>query len=174
MYNKELANHERLFKDSADELRVETSLTVYEVYVETRRDKEGNLFLNKDGSERLFAIPDSDFTRLEADVVVKKIRDDYYKLVYQVNGDYVEKVERDGKRIYYVVDPEKVVTLAAGTQVVLGRNDGYKIPQEIGYVLIDDTDLDNQRVLAVRKFKTDDHKAEAEDIVNNSKYVHRD
>lgn len=173
MFNKELANHERLFKDSADELRVETSLTVYEVYVETRRDKEGKVFLNRDGSERLFAIPDDDFVKLENDVVVKKIRDDYYKEVYQVNGDYVEKVERDGKRVYYVVDADKIVTLAAGTLVVPGRNGGYKIPQEIGYVLMDDTDLDNPKLLAVRKFKTDDHKKEAEDLVNNSKYVHK-
>ena len=169
MYNKELANHERLFKDTADELRVETSLTIYEVFVETRRDKDGNVFLNRDGSERLFAIPDSDFTRLEKDVVVKKIRDDYFKILYEVNGDKVEKVEKDNKRIYYVVPEEKVTVLPAGTQVVMGRNDGIKVPQQIGYVLIDDTDLDNQRVLAVRLFKTDDHKAEAEQLVRGKR-----
>ena len=173
MYKKELAHRERYFRDSGDELQVETSLTVFEVYVETSKDREGKLFLNRDGSERLFAIRDADFVRLEEDKVVRKIRDDFYRVVYQVEEDYVERFEKDGRRVYYVVNPEEIVTLPAGTQIIPTNHGGIKVPQEIGYALVDDTEPDAQRVLAVRKFSTEDHVAEAEEVLNSSSYVHR-
>ena len=100
------------------------------------------------------------------DKLVKEIREGFYKDVYQVNGDYVEKVERDEKRIYYVVPKEKVKTLAKDTRVI-ARNGTYREVKEIGYVLVDDFEIEKPKILTVRKFQTEDHQKEAEDIIKS-------
>ena len=129
------------------------------------RDKEGKLITNKDGSPRYRYVNDRDVSALAEDKLVKEIREGLYKDVYQVNGDYVEKVEREeGKRVYFVVAPERVKTLAKGTQVIV-RNGTYRTLGEIGYVLVDDYEIENPKVIAVRKFKTEDHEKEAKDII---------
>ncbi len=167
MFKNQLANKET-FSENYGQYELESSRSVYEVYIELSHDKEGNVQKNRDGSDRYYAIDDSNLTKVAQDVAVKKIRENFYKAVYQVNGDYVEKVERDGKRIYFVVDAEKVETLPAGTTAVV-KNDTYRVPTEIGYVLVDDTDIENPKILRVRKFQTEDHKAEAEKIVKGNR-----
>lgn len=167
MFKNKLANYETYSK-TFDGYDLESSFTCYEVFIEVSKDKEGNVLKNKDGSDRYHALDDASISALQADVQVKVIRENFYKDVYQVNGDYVEKVERDGKRIYYVVEPERIQVLKAGTQVI-ARNGTYKIPNEVGYVLVDDRDIEHPKIVAVRKFKTDDHKAEAEQIVRGNK-----
>ena len=164
MFKNQLAHHETYSK-TTDSYDLDTSYSVYEVFVELGRDKEGNTLTNRDGSERYFAIPDEDVEVLKEDIEVKVIREGFYKPIFEVNGDKVEKVERDGRRIYYTVEAEKVTTLKAGTKIVRARNDCIKVPTEIGYVLVDDYDIDNPRIIMTRKFKTDDHKKEAEEIV---------
>lgn len=163
MFKNKLANYESYSKaDNGFDL--EQSYSCYEVFIELSRDKEGNVMKNKDGSDRYHAIDDSSITVLDKEILVKEIRENFYKDVFEVNGDRVEKVERDGKRIYYVVEESKLKTLPAGTKVVM-KNGTYRVPTEIGYVLMDDTDIDNQRIVTVRKFKSEDHKTEAEAIV---------
>lgn len=164
MFKNKLANYETYFKRPGGEFDVETSMSVYEVFVELSRDKDGNIQKNRDGSDRYFAIDDSSISILEDDVLVKVIREGFYKDVYFVNNEYVEKVERDGKRAYYPVPENKLFTLTAGSKVVM-RNGTYKTVNEIGYVLMDERDIEHPKMVAVRKFKTDDHKAEAEKIV---------
>ena len=43
----------------------------------------------------------------------------------------------------------------------------YKLRElkEVGYVLVDDYDVENPKIIAVRKFKTDDHEKEAKDLI---------
>jgi len=163
MFNKKLANYETYSK-TFDGYDLASSFSCYEVFIELSRDKEGNVIKNKDGSDRYHAIDDNNLSTLKEDKVVKEIREGFYKDVYEVNGDKVEKVERDGKRVYYVVPEDKIKTLEAGTQVI-EKNGTYRIPNEVGYILVDDRDIENPKIVAVRKFKTDDHKAEAEKIV---------
>ena len=109
-------------------------------------------------------IDEKDVITLKEDKLVKEIREGFYKDVYQVNGDYVEKVERDEKRVYYVVPKEKVKTLAKDTRVI-ARNGTYREVKEIGYVLVDDFEIEKPKIITVRKFQTEDHKKEAEDII---------
>lgn len=163
MFKNKLSNYETYTK-TFDGYDLATSFSCYEVYIEVSRDKEGNVIKNKDGSDRYHAIDDDLISTLKENKVVKEIREGFYKDVYQVNGDYVEKVERDEKRVYYVVPNEKIKTLEAGTRII-EKNGTYRIPGEIGYVLVDDRIIESPKIVAVRKFKTDDHKAEAEKIV---------
>ena len=165
MFGKELAHEETYYKEYG-EYRVSSSYTVYEAFIEVQRDKEGNVVTNKDGSERYRYIDATDVKELAEDKKVKQIREGLYKDVYEVNGDVVELVDRDGKRIYYVVEENRITTLNKGTSVIL-RNGLYRVVKEVGYVLVDDTEIEKPRIIAVRKFKTDDHKKEAEEIIKN-------
>lgn len=172
MFGKELAHDETYYKEYG-EYKVSSSYTVYEAYVELQRDKEGNVVTNKDGSERYRYIDAADIKEIEEDKKVKQIREGLYKDVFEVNGDVVELVERDNKRIYYVVEESKIVTLKKGSAVIM-RNGLYRLISDVGYVLVDDVDIDNPRIVSVRKFKTDDHKKEAEEIVKNKTRKFRD
>lgn len=166
MYGKELAHDETYYKEYG-EYKITSSYTIYEAYIEEMRDKEGKPVTNKDGSPRYRYIDSRDLTTIEEDKVVKEIREGFYKDVYQVNGDYVEKVEKEeGKRIYYVVDASRIKTLAKDTKVI-ARNGTYRVIKEVGYVLVDDYDIDNPKIIAVRKFKTEDHEQEAKEIIKN-------
>ena len=166
MFGKELAHDETYYKEYG-EYKVTNSYTVYEAFIEEMRDKDGKVVTNKDGSPRYRYVNDRDVSALAEDKLVKEIRDGLYKDVYQVNGDYVEKVEREeGKRVYFVVAPERVKTLAKGTQVI-ARNGTYRTLGEVGYVLVDDYEIENPKIIAVRKFKTEDHEQEAKDIIKN-------
>lgn len=165
MFGKELAHEETYYKEYG-EYRVSSSYTVYEAFIEVQRDKDGNVVTNKDGSERYRYIDATDVKELQEDKKVKQIREGLYKDVYEVNGDIVELMDRDGKRIYYVVDANRITTLEKGTSVIF-RNGLYRVVKEVGYVLVDDTEIEKPRIIAVRKFKTDDHKAEAEEIIKN-------
>lgn len=171
-FKRELANNERFYKEADDLLQLDTSVTAYEVYVELGRDKDGNTLKNKDGSDRYFPIDEDKITSLEEDIELKKIRDGVYKTVYTLEEDKLERVERDGKRMYYVVDPNKLETLKKGTKVIISKSGLYRLVDLMGMVLVDDTDLDNERVISVRLFKTDDHKKEAEDTLKNLNYRH--
>ena len=166
LFGKELAHDESYIKEYGD-YKIVGSYTVYEAHIEKMHDKEGKLMTNKDGSPRYRYIDDRDLSTLKEDKLVKEIRPNFYKDVYQVNGDYVEKVEKeDGKRIYFVVDPSKVKTLVKDTRAII-KNGTYRVLQEVGYVLVDDYDIENPKVIAVRKFKTEDHESEAKEIVRN-------
>lgn len=166
LFGKELAHDESYIKEYGD-YKIVGSYTVYEAIIEQMRDKEGKLMTNKDGSPRYRYIDDRDLSTLKEDKLVKEIRPNFYKDVYQVNGDYVEKVEKEeGKRIYFVVDPSKVKTLKKDTRAII-KNGTYRVLEEVGYVLVDDYDIENPKVIAVRKFKTEDHAAEAKEIVRN-------
>ena len=169
MYKNRLANYETYFKVSGGNYEVDASRSVYEVFIELSRDKDGNVRKNKDGSEQYHAIDDSLIVALAEDKLVKTIRDGFYKDVYQVNGEYVEKVERDGKRAYYPIEESKLTTLKAGTNVI-AKNGTYRVPSEVGYVLMDERDIEHPKIMTVRKFKTDDHKAEAEKIVRGKNH----
>lgn len=166
MFKNRLAQRETYTKDIMGNYDIENSFSVYEVFIEVARDKQGEVLKNKDGSDRYYPLDDLHIAKLDKDVKVKKVRDDTYKTVYEVNNDIVEKVERDGKRTYFVVNPDKVETLEAGTQVVI-RGDYYHLPKEMGMVIVDEKDIEHPRVAGVRKFKTDDHKKEAEELVKN-------
>ena len=164
MFGKELAHDESYIKEYGD-YKVTHSYTVYETFIEEMHDKDGKLVTNKDGSPRYRYIDPRDVTTIREDLLVKEIREGFYKDVYQVNGDYVEKVEKEeGRRIYYVVEAERIKTLAKDTKVVL-KNGLYRALGEVGYVLVDDYDVENPKIIAVRKFKTDDHEKEAKDII---------
>ena len=166
LFGKELAHDESYIKEYGD-YKIVGSYTVYEAIIEQMRDKEGKPMTNKDGSPRYRYIDDRDLSTLKEDKLVKEIRPNFYKDVYQVNGDYVEKVEKeDGKRIYFVVDPAKVKTLAKDTRAII-KNGTYRVLEEVGYVLVDDYDIENPKVIAVRKFKTEDHATEAKEIVRH-------
>ena len=163
MFGKELAHDEAYVKEYG-EYKVTTSYTVYEAYIE-KMYRDGQLITNKDGSPRYRYIDDRDVKTLEEDKLVKEIREGFYKDVYQVNGDYVEKVEKeDGKRIYFVVEPGKIKTLNKGTTVI-AKNDTYRLLNEVGYVLVDDYEIEKPKVIAVRTFKTEDHVQEAKEII---------
>ncbi len=165
MFGKELAHDETYYKEYG-EYKITNSYTVYEAYIEEMHDKEGKLVTNKDGSPRYRYIDDRDISTVNEDKLVKEIRPGLYKDVYQVNGDYVEKVEKEGKRIYFVVEQARVKTLAKDSKVV-ARNGTYRLLSEVGYVLVDDYEIENPKVIAVRKFKTEDHEQEAKDIIKN-------
>ena len=164
MFGKELAHDESYIKEYG-EYKITNSYTVYEAYIEEMHDKDGKLVTNKDGSPRYRYIDDRDVVTIKEDKQVKEIRNGLYKDVYQVNGDYVEKVEKeDGKRIYFVVEPEKVKTLNKDTKV-FSRNGTYRVLSNIGYVLVDDYEIEKPKVVAVRQFKSEDHEAEAKEII---------
>ena len=165
MFKNKLANYETYSKTLGGNYDLDSSYTCYEVYIEVSHDKDGNVIKNRDGSDRYHALDDNLITKLEADKKVKVIREGFYKDVYEVNGDIVEKVQRnDGSHVYYVVDAEKVIELKAGTMVI-AKNGTYRVPGEIGYVLVDDREIEKPRIVRVGKFKTEDHKAEAEQLV---------
>lgn len=164
MFGKELAHDESYIKEYG-EYKITHSYTVYETYIEEMHEKDGKLVTNKDGSPRYRYIDPRDISTIKEDLLVKEIREGFYKDVYQVNGDYVEKVEKEeGKRIYFVVDPSKVKTLAKDSKVI-ARNGTYRLLKEVGYVLVDDYEIEKPKVIAVRKFKTEDHEQEAKEIV---------
>lgn len=166
MFGKSLAHDETYYKEYG-EYKVTNSYTVYETYIEEMHDKDGKVLLNKDGSPRYRYYQDNEITTLKEDTLVKEIREGLYKNVYQVNGDYVELVERDDhKRVYYVVEPNKIKTLEKGS-VVSPRNGLYRLLKQVGYVLVDDYEIERPKVIAVRKFTTDDHEQEAKEIVRN-------
>ena len=164
MFGKELAHDESYYKEFG-EYKINKSFTIYEAYIDEMHDKDGSLITNKDGSPRYRYIDDKDISTIKENITVKEIRPGFYKDVYQVNGDYVEKVEKeDGKRIYFVVEPSKIKTLEAGTKATI-KNGTYRVLKEIGYVLVDDYEIEKPKVIAVRKFKTDDHLQEAKTII---------
>lgn len=164
LFGKELAHDESYIKEYG-EYKITNSYTVYEAYIEEMHDKDGKLITNKDGSPRYRYIDDRDVSTIKEDKLVKEIREGFYKEVFQVNGDYVEKVEKEeGKRIYFVVDPSRVKTLAKDTKVI-ARNGTFKVLKEVGYVLVDDYEIEKPKVISVRKFKTEDHEQEAKDLV---------
>ncbi len=166
MFGKELAHDEAYIKEYG-EYQITSSYTIYECFIEEMHDKDGKLITNKDGSPRYRYIDDRDVSTLKEDKQVKEIRKGLYKDVYQVNGDYVEKVEKEeGKRIYFVVEPSKVTTLAKDSKVI-ARNGTYRLLKEVGYVMVDDYEIEKPKVIAVRKFKTEDHEQEAKDIIRN-------
>lgn len=164
MFGKELAHNESYYKEYG-EYKLSSSYTVYEAYIEEMHDKDGNLVKNKDGSQRYYYVEDKEVITIKEDKLVKEIREGLYKDVYQVNGDYVEKVDRDNKRIYYVVEASKIKTLEAGSKVTV-KNGLYRKLSTIGYVLVDDFDIENPKVVGVKKFLTDDHQKEAKEIVD--------
>jgi len=166
MFKNQLAIRENYFKTNGGEYEIESCYAAYEAYIEIAKDKEGNAIKNRDGSERYFAIDDLSVITLKEDIVVKKIKDDLFKVVYSVNDELVERVERDGKHFYFPVGNEKITTLAKET-VVTKRGDFYHIPSIKGLVIVDEKIIESPKVVSVRKFKTDDHKAEAEKIVKN-------
>ena len=99
MFGKELAHDEAYYKEYGD-YKITSSFTVYEAFIEEMHDKDGKLITNKDGSPRYRYVNDRDVSALAEDKLVKEIREGLYKDVYQVNGDYVEKVEKEeGKRV---------------------------------------------------------------------------
>lgn len=163
MYTKELAHDETYVKNN-NNYDLSSSYTVYEAYIAISRDKDGNVLKNKDGSPRYHALENKDIISLSEDTKVKEIREGFYKEVFFVNGDYVEKVERDNKRIYFVVDNDKIKTLNKDTKVI-AKNGTYRVVNEVGYVLVDDYEIEKPKIIAIRKFKTDDHQKEAEEIV---------
>lgn len=164
MFGKELAHDESYIKEYGN-YEITNSYTVYEAYIEEMHDKDGKLITNKDGSPRYRYIDDKDVVTINEDKLVKEIRKGLYKDVYEVNGDYVEKVEKEeGKRIYFVVEKEKVTKLEKGTKATL-KNGVYRVLNEIGYVLVDDFEIEKPKVIAVRKFKTEDHEQEAKEII---------
>ena len=166
MFGKELA-HDELYYKEYGEYKIQSSYSVYEAYIEEMHDKEGKLITNKDGSPRYRYVDDRDISIIKEDKQVKEIRPGLYKDVYQVNGDFVEKVEKEeGKRIYFVVEPGRVKTLAKDSKVI-ARNGTYRLLTEVGYVLVDDLEIENPKVISVRKFKTDNHEQEAKDIIKN-------
>ena len=166
LFGKELAHDESYIKEYGD-YKIVGSYTVYEAYIEEMHDKEGKLMTNKDGSPRYRYIDDRDVVTIKEDKLVKEIRPNFYKDVYQVNGDYVEKVEKEeGKRIYFVVEPSKVKTLKKDSRAIV-KNGTYRVLSNVGYVLVDDYDIENPKVISVRKFKTDDHVSEAKEIIRN-------
>ena len=169
MFKNKLANYETYSKDIGGNYDLESSYTCYEVFIELSRDKDGNVVKNRDGSDRYHAVDDNQIVKLDVDKKVKVIREGFYKDVYEVNGDLVEKVEREGaNRAYYVVSEDKVTTLAAGTSVI-AKNGTYRVPKEVGYVLVDDKEIEKPRIVRVGKFKTEDHKAEAEQLVRGKR-----
>ena len=165
MFGKELAHDETYYKEYG-EYKVSSSFTVYEAFIEVMRDKDGKALLNKDGRERYRVIDEKDVVTLKEDKKVKEIREGLYKDVYEVNGDTVELSERDNKRVYFVVSEDRLKTLEKGTNVIL-RNGLYRKVGEVGYVLVDDVEIEKPRILTVRKFKTDDHQKEAEEIIKS-------
>ena len=166
MFGKELAHDEVYYKEYG-EYKIAGSYTVYESYIEKIFDHDGKELTNKDGTPRYRYINDKDIVTTKEDKIVKEIRKGVYKDVYQVNGDYVEKVEKEeGKRVYFVVEPQRVKTLPSGTNVII-KNGLYRVLEEVGYVLVDDYDVENPKIITVRKFNSDDHKKEAEEIVKN-------
>lgn len=174
MFKNKLANYETYSKTIGGNYDLDSSFTCYEVFIELSRDKDGNVMKNKDGSDRYHAIDDNNIIKLDAEKKVKVIREGFYKDVYQVNGEYVEKVDRDnGSHVYYVVSEDRLATLEAGTSVV-AKNGTYRVPKEVGYVLVDDREIEKPRIVRVAKFKTDDHKAEAEQIVRGRRKPQED
>ena len=173
MFKNELAVKENTSTYGDGSESAVTTIVAYEVYIEKILDKDKKPILNKDGSEKYRAIEDNDIFALESDLKVKKIDEYFYKKIYEVNGDLVEKVERNGKKFYYVVEEEKIVTLPAGSKIYT-KGDYYKIPNELGYALVDESVEGDYRIIRVRQFKTEDHKAEAEEIVRTSRYQHRE
>ena len=165
MFGKELAHDETYYKEYG-EYKLSDSYSVYEAYIEPMFNKEGKPVTNKDGSPRYRYIDDKDIVTVNEDKLVKVIRENLFKDVFEVNGDYVEKVEKDNRRVYYVVDKEKVSTLKKDSKVML-RNGLYRLLNEVGYVLVDDFNIENPKVIAVRKFKTEDHEQEAKEIIKN-------
>ena len=163
MFGKELAHDETYYKEYG-EYKLSNAYTVYEAYIEEMFNKDGTPMTNKDGSQRYRYIDNKDIVTIKEDKLVKEIRPNFYKDIYEVNGDYVEKVEKDNKRIYFVVEKEKIKTLATGSKVT-ERNGTYRLLTQLGYVLVDDYDIENPKVVAVRKFKTDDHEEEAKEII---------
>ncbi len=163
MFGKELAHDETYYKEYG-EYKVSSSFTVYEVFIEVMRDKDGKVMTNKDGSERYRIIDEKDVTTLSEDKRVKEIREGLYKDVFEVNGDVVELNEKDGRRAYFVVNEDRLKVLEKGTSVMM-RNGLYRKVGEIGYVLVDDVEIEKPRILTVRKFKTEDHQKEAEEII---------
>ena len=48
MYKNKLANYETYYKNTGNSYEVDSSLSVYEVYIEVSKDREGNVMKNKD------------------------------------------------------------------------------------------------------------------------------
>lgn len=163
LFKNELAHDEIYFKEYG-EYKIQSSYTVYETYIAISKDKDGKVMTNKDGSPRYHTVDEATVTSLKEEKEVKEIREGFYKDVYFVNGDKVELVEKDNKRIYFVVDQARIKTLAKDTKVI-EKNGTYRVVNEVGYVLVDDTEIENPKVISVRKFKTEDHKKEAEDVI---------
>ena len=163
MFGKELAHDETYYKEYG-EYKVSSSFTVYEVFIEAMRDKDGKVMTNKDGSERYRIIDEKDVITLAEDKRVKEIREGLYKDVFEVNGDVVELNEKEGRRAYFVVSEERLKVLEKGTSVMM-RNGLYRKVGEIGYALVDDVEIEKPRIITVRKFKTEDHQKESEEII---------
>lgn len=166
MFKNRITTYEKFYKDNNGDYQPDTCLSVYEVYIETRKDKDGNLITFKDGKPKYFPVDDLSIKTLENPLKVKKISENVYKKVYEVNGEYVEKVERDNKHIYFVVEEEKLTELTGGIAVITNK-EFIRIPNEKGYVLMDEKVIEKPFVVRVGKWATEDHKAEADKIAKN-------
>ncbi len=166
MFKNRLANEEKYVKDNLGNYDVASSFSIYKVYLEVAKDKDGNPLTNKDGSTRYYPVDDLSISNLKEDIKVKKINDTTFKKVYEVNNEFVEKVDRDNKHIYFVVDNDKLTILEAGKEVII-RGEFIRIPVEKGYVIVDEKDIEHPRTVYARKFKTDNHEEEAKKIVKN-------
>lgn len=169
MFKNRLAQHETYYKDNLGNYEIDKSFSAYEVFIELARDKNGEPLKNKNGEDRYYPIDDLSISKLGADVLTKKIRDDLYKVIYEVAGDKVERVERDGKRFYFVVNEDKLTTLPKDTLVV-AKGEYYHTPKETGMVIVDEKDIEKPKVVGVRKFKSDNHEEEAKNAVKNFRY----
>ena len=155
-----------------DAEKVDTRLAAYEVFIEAGMDKEGNPVLNKDGSQRYFPVDDDQLVEVKEELTVRKLSENYFKPLYRIEEDLVERVERDGKRIYYTVDPSLIVTIPVGTNLRISKSGCFRTVSLKGYVIYDETEADNPKILSVKKFETDDHKSEAEEVLMNMRYRH--
>ena len=170
--NKTLLSQKESVTKIFNEERLDTRLSAYEVFIEAGIDKEGNPVLNKDGSQRYYPVDESQLVEAKEDMKVRKLADNYFKPLFMVNGDLVEKVERENKRIYYCVDPEQVVSIEKGTFLRESKTGCFRVVNEKGYAIYDETEENSPRLLSVRKFETDNHKEEAENALQEMNYRH--
>ena len=172
MYNNLLAE-KKSFSEINGEQVVDFELNAFEAYIEKGLTKEGEVLLNKDGSTKYFPVDDSLLFTNEEEMKAKKISENFYKKVYECNGDYVELVDKEARRMYFQVDSEKVVNLEAGKTFKDCKNGCFKEVFEKGVAVYDVTDKENPKLIRVRLFSSDDHKAEAEMLLQTLKYYHK-
>ena len=170
--NKILLSEKESYVKIGGAEKVDTRIAAYEVYIEPGIDKEGKPVLNKDGSQRYYPVDDDQLKVLDEDIQVRKIADNYFKPLYKIGDDLVEKVERDGKRVYYCVDKEQIVTLEKGTSLRESKSGCFRVVSLKGYVIYDETDMDNVKILSIKTFETENHKEEVEEVLKEMRYRH--